>query len=198
MITRFRLLTACVSVFLHSAALAGPINFGNNPIMFTNPSVVHGNGATAMIVPNVPQLVKLANGLSVVNFSYTATITALAPGSKFGLVYIDWNATRMGTLAMNSDLVLTTSGNTTITFTGGDVDFRISGALDSGGPQGSRWRPPLQFIHQCPRQEPAHQVEQRIECLGGRASRDAYAETHLRGSLGWCGRWRQAHPILRI
>ena len=131
MITRFRLLTACVSVFLHSAALAGPINFGNNPIMFTNPSVVHGDGATAMIVPNVPQLVKLANGLSVVNFSYTATITALAPGSKFGLVYIDWNATRMGTLAMNSDLVLTTSGNTTITFTGGDVDFRISGALDS-------------------------------------------------------------------
>ena len=138
MIIRYRTLTALVSVPLLGAAsaLAGPINFDDNAITFTKPSVTHGDGATATIVPNAPQLMKLADGLSVVNFSYTATIASIPQGSQFGLVYIDWSAARMGTLAQKTDILLKTSGNTDITANSGSVNFSIFGALDSGSPKG--------------------------------------------------------------
>ncbi len=143
MITRYRIGMAigCLTLVFASSAWAGPINFGNNAITFTNPSVTHGDGTTAAIVPNVPTLKKLADGLSVVDFSYTATITALPAGAKAGLVYIDWTAARTGNLGKMTDLTLTTSGNTDITTASpANVIFSISGKLDSGaaaGPNGN-------------------------------------------------------------
>ncbi len=122
--------------FASNALVAGPINFGNNAITFTAPTVFHDNGATATIVPNKPTLTKLADGLSVVDFSYTTTVDTIAKGETVALLYLTWSAARMGTLAKMSDILLTTSGNTNVTVTGtGDVSFSVFGALDSGTPK---------------------------------------------------------------
>lgn len=123
-----------------TAARGGPINFDNNNITLTKPTVYYGDGTEAKFTSNNPQLKKLADGLSVVDFSWTATISSLPQGSKSGLVYIEWSTARIGVLGQNQDIVLTTSGNTDVSASNGDVFFSIRGSLDSGsanGPNGS-------------------------------------------------------------
>ncbi len=114
-------LTLCL---LQNQSFAALIDFDDNPINFSNPSVANGADAAVVINGAGPSKIKKDDGYSITNLSYTIT------ANEAENILVVWDSDRMFDLSANSDLQVTISGITRVSLSGGLATFFVRGTID--------------------------------------------------------------------